>query len=158
MLSVLCCVFTCYFTGCFEDLKFFSVSEAWSPIQCYHTSLYCLFARTVTQFPSKTFFPIRKLPLASYPSLSEGRQTENHNHRKLTIWSHGPQPYLPQWNYEPCHVGSPKMDRSWWRGLTECGPLEKGMANHFSILTLRTPWTVWKGKKIGHWKMNSPGW
>ena len=23
--------------------------------------------------------------------------------------------------------------------LTECGPLEKGMANHFSILTLRTP-------------------
>ena len=32
------------------------------------------------------------------------------------------------------------------------GPLEKGMANH-----LRTPWTVWKGKKIGHWKMNSPG-
>ena len=28
------------------------------------------------------------------------------------------------------------------------GPLEKGMANHFSILALRTPWTVWKGKKI----------
>ena len=23
-------------------------------------------------------------------------------------------------------------------GLTECGPLEKGMANHFSILALRT--------------------
>ena len=36
-------------------------------------------------------------------------------------------------------------------------PPEKGMANHFSILALRTPWTVWKGKKIGHWKMNSPG-
>ena len=31
------------------------------------------------------------------------------------------------------------MGRSWWRGLTECGPLEKGMANHFSILALRTP-------------------
>ena len=28
---------------------------------------------------------------------------------------------------------------SWWRGLTECGPLEKGMASHFSILALRTP-------------------
>ena len=28
---------------------------------------------------------------------------------------------------------------SWWRGLTECGPLEKGMANHFIILALRTP-------------------
>ena len=28
---------------------------------------------------------------------------------------------------------------SWWRDLAECGPLEKGMANHFSILALRTP-------------------
>ena len=27
----------------------------------------------------------------------------------------------------------------WWRDLTECGPLEKGMANRFSILALRTP-------------------
>ena len=23
---------------------------------------------------------------------------------------------------------------SWWRGLTECSPLDKGMANHFGIL------------------------
>ena len=46
---------------------------------------------------------------------------------------------------------------SWWRVLIKCGPLDKGMANHFSILALRTPWTVWKGKNIGHWKMNSPG-
>ena len=68
----------------------------------------------------------------------------------------GPQPYLTQLNYEPFHVGPPKTDGSWWRVLTKRGPLEKGMANHFSILALRTPWTVWKGKKIGHWKMNSP--
>ena len=34
----------------------------------------------------------------------------------------------------------------WWRDLTVCGPLEKGMANHFSILALRTPCTVWNGK------------
>ena len=27
----------------------------------------------------------------------------------------------------------------WWRDLTECGPLEKGMANHFTFLALRTP-------------------
>ena len=26
------------------------------------------------------------------------------------------------------------MDRSLWRVLTKCGPLEKGLANHFSIL------------------------
>ena len=36
------------------------------------------------------------------------------------------------------------MDGSWWRVLTKCGPLEEGMANHFSIPALRTPWTVWK--------------
>ena len=36
-------------------------------------------------------------------------------------------------------MGPPKTAGSWWRGLTECGPLEKGMANHFSILALRTP-------------------
>ena len=41
----------------------------------------------------------------------------------------------------PCGA---KTGGSWWRGLTECGPLEKGMANHFSILALRIPWTVWK--------------
>ena len=35
------------------------------------------------------------------------------------------------------------MDESWWRVLTKCGPLEKGMANQFSIPALRTPWTVW---------------
>ena len=44
-------------------------------------------------------------------------------------------------------MGPPKMDGSCWRHLTECGPLEKGMANHFSILALRTPLTAWKGKK-----------
>ena len=31
------------------------------------------------------------------------------------------------------------MDGSWWRVLTKCGPLEKGMANHFSIFALRIP-------------------
>ena len=36
-------------------------------------------------------------------------------------------------------VGQPKMGGSWWRGLTECSPLEKGMASQFSILALRTP-------------------
>ena len=73
--------------------------------------------------------------------------------RKTTItekepnWSHGSQPCLTQWDYEPCYVGPPKMDRLWWRVLTKCGPLEKGMADHCSILAL-TPWTVWKGKKM----------
>ena len=41
--------------------------------------------------------------------------------------------------YEPYRVEPPKTDRSWWRILTKCGPLEKGMAKHFDILTLGTP-------------------
>ena len=53
-----------------------------------------------------------------------------------------PAPGLTQWNCEPCRVGSPKMDGSWWRVLTKCGPLEKGMANHFSNCALRTPWSA----------------
>ena len=36
-------------------------------------------------------------------------------------------------------LGETQDGGSWWRDLTECGPLEKGMANHFSILALRTP-------------------
>ena len=55
-------------------------------------------------------------------------------------------------------VEPPKMDVSWLTVLTKRGPLEKGMANHFNILALRTPWTVWQSKKIWYWKMNSPGW
>ena len=58
--------------------------------------------------------------------LHQGRQSGNHNHRKLTNLNHmGPQPCLTQWNYEPCHVGPPKTDRSCWRVLTKCDPLEK---------------------------------
>ena len=44
-------------------------------------------------------------------------------------------------------VASP--DKLWLNG--------GGMANHSRILASRTPWTVWKGKKIWHWKVNSPG-
>ena len=43
------------------------------------------------------------------------------------------------------------MDRSWWRVLTKRGTLVKGTANHFSILALRAPWTVGKGK-TWHWR------
>ena len=36
-----------------------------------------------------------------------------------------------------------------------CVFLEKEMATHSSIFAARTPWTVWKGKKILHWKMST---
>ena len=100
-----------------------------------------------TQTPPPSATPIRKLPQASYPYPSEG-QNGNHNHRKVTKLIICIKAFLTQWNYELCHVGPPKSDRSWWRVLTKRGLLEKGMADHFSILTLRTPWTAWKGIKI----------
>ena len=116
-------------------------------------------------------FLIRTRPSFSHSQSLQSRSlykplnlfTQRVDRMKTTItenwsnWSHGQQPYLTQWNYEPCHVGPSKMDGSWGRVLTKCGPLEKEMANLFNILILRTPWTIWKGKKIGHWKMNSPG-
>ena len=39
---------------------------------------------------------------------------------------------------------------TWHLTLTKHDPLEKGMTNQLSILALRTPWTIWKGKKIWH--------
>ena len=39
------------------------------------------------------------------------------------------------------------MDGSWWRVLTKRGPLEKGIAYHFSILALRTPMNSMKRQK-----------
>ena len=54
-------------------------------------------------------------------------------------------------------AGPSKTDGSWWRVLTKHGPLEKGMANHFSILPWRIPWTVLiiserKIKDVHTWK------
>ena len=38
------------------------------------------------------------------------------------------------------------MDGSWWRALRKCSPLEKGMANHFSILALYATRDQWRNK------------
>ena len=92
-----------------------------------------------------------------YPNLSQGRQNENHNHRKLTklitkitALSDSMKLYEP-WSVEspkmdgscePCHVGPPKMvghSGEFWQNFT--GPLKKGMANHVSILALWTQMT-----------------
>ena len=44
-------------------------------------------------------------------------------------------------------MGLPKTDRSWWRDLTKRGPLEKGMANHFSILAISLSMNSMKRQK-----------
>ena len=133
------------------------VAKSWTRVRDW-TELNWVWPHPSEQDPvSPSVSPISNFPKASYPSPSEGRQTENHNHWKLTnliTWTTAFSNSMKLW---AMHVGPPKTVGSWWRVLTKCGPLEKGMGNHFSILALRTPWTVWKGKKIGQWKMNSPG-
>ena len=62
---------------------------------------------------------------------SYSQKTSQSNHTRATALSNSVKLAMP--------VGQPKTGRSWWRGLTECGPLEKGMAKDFSILALRTP-------------------
>ena len=52
------------------------------------------------------------------------------NHTKTTALSN---------SMKLSHARGATQDGGVWRGLMECGPLEKGMANHFSILALRSP-------------------
>ena len=39
------------------------------------------------------------------------------------------------------------MDRTWWRVLTKCGPLERGMANDFRYSCLENPMNSMKRQK-----------
>ena len=59
------------------------------------------------------------------------QKTSPSNHTRTTALSNSVKLSMP--------VGQPKTGGSRWRDLTKCGPLEKGMANHFSILALKTP-------------------
>ena len=47
------------------------------------------------------------------------------------------------------------MDGSWWRVLTKCDPLEKEMANHFSILALKRREAKGKGEKERYKHLNA---
>ena len=58
------------------------------------------------------------------------QKTSQSNHTRTTALSN---------SMKLSHACRATQNESWWRGLTECGLLEKGMANHFSILALRTP-------------------
>ena len=83
--------------------------------------------------------------MPSHPS--EGRQNENHNHRKLTkliTWITALSNSIKLWAMQ-CRATQDRRimvessDKTW--------PTGEGMTNHFSILALRTPCTVWNGKK-----------
>ena len=106
----------------------------------------------------KTTFQTAELISRSWYQLRAGRQIENHNHRKLTnliTWTTALSNSIKLWAM-PCRI----TQEGWVmvESSDKTRSTGEGNGNHFSILALRTPWTVWKGKKIGHRKMNSPGW
>ena len=102
-----------------------------------HLILHCPFLLCFQSFPASGSFPMSQLFASSIQSIGVSASA--------SILPVNIQGWLP--------LGPSKMDGSWWRVLTKCGPLEKGMENHFNIPALRTLWTVWKGKKIwqAHW-------
>ena len=101
--------------------------------------------RTQTSSPMAACIP----PRNNYNPISENLSGKSSG-KKLSASSNS----MKLWAV-PCRTT--KMDGSWWTVMTKCGHLEKGMSNYFSIIALRTPWTIWKGKKTGRWKMSSPG-
>ena len=106
-------------------------------------------------------FPHRQ-PLLSgsfpvyYPHPLEGRQNENHNQRKLIkliTWITVLSNSMKIWGM-PCRATQDK----WVMLENSCKKWSsgEGNANYFSLLALRTPWTIWNGKKIGHLKNELP--
>ena len=76
----------------------------------------------------QTVLSIRKLAQASYPHPSEGNTEEARisilwppewklQSQKTKQCDHMDQTLCNSWNYQSCHAGPPKMDKSWWRDL-----------------------------------------
>ena len=87
--------------------------------------------------------------------------------RMLAIWSLVPLPFVkPADHTEHSLSNSMKLSHAMWghpRWMGQGGEVWQNVVpwrfgKPLGILALRTAWTVWKGKKIGHWKMNSAGW
>ena len=103
--------------------------------------------------PSKKVFPFL---WSSYYYSSEGRQNENHNHRKLTklfTWITALSNSMKLWAM-PCRatqdgwVMVESSDKMWSTG--------EGNGKPLWYSSLENPMDSTKGKKVWHWKMNSP--
>ena len=64
----------------------------------------------------------------------------------------------PSWSFgTDTVIGPPKMDGSWWRVLTKCGSLEKGMAKPLQYSCLKNPTNSMTWQKGGtHQTLNLP--
>ena len=69
------------------------------------------------------------------------QKTSQSHHTRTTALSNSEKPRHAVWGNQE--------DGSWWRVLTECGPLEKGTANYFSILAFEHHEQYEKAKRQG---------
>ena len=75
--------------------------------------------RTRPSFPLSQSLPSRKLPYASYPSPSEGRQDGNHNHRKLNnliTWTTALSNSMKLWATQDGWIMVESSDKTWSTG------------------------------------------
>ena len=99
-----------------------------------------------------------KRHIESYPYPSEGRENENHNHRKLnklitstTALSNSAKLWvMPCRAIQDGWVIVESSDKMWSIG--------GGNGKTLLYSCFENPMNSMKGKKIWHWKMNSPGW
>ena len=63
---------------------------------------------------------------------------------KLITWTTA---CLTQWNYEPCRVGPPKMDGSWWRVLKKPWSTGEGNGKPLQYFCLENPMNSMKSQK-----------
>ena len=109
-------------------------------------------------WPSTFAFQSPIMKRTSYPYPSEGRQNENHSHRKVTN--------LITQTTALCN--SMKLQAMLCRAIQDGWVMVessdkmrstgKGNGKPLQYSCLENPWTVWKGKKMWPWKMSSPGW
>ena len=127
-----CCFYFAYICSFFLELFLhWSPAAYWAPTDLgSSSSVSCLFA----------------FSYCSWGSQGKNTEVDGHSLLQSTTFCQN----APSWAIQGGRVMVESSDKR--------VPLEKGMANHFSILALRSPWTEWKGKELGHLKMNSPGW
>ena len=106
-----------------EGTQFWPSTENWIKDLLSMTQL------NKTQIPPQSVPPIRKLPQASYPYPSEGRQNEKCNHRKLTkliTWFTALSNSIKLWAI-PCRAtqdGWVMVESSWSTGEGNGKPLQ----------------------------------
>ena len=92
-----------------------------------------------------SFWKMKMLPVLTSGIV----RTENHIHRKLTnltTWTTDLSNSMKLW------ANQCRATQDGWVMVEHSGKTwstREGNANHFSILALGTPWTVWKGKMRG---------